>query len=68
MVQRLASTFGGSDGYVQIALDLILSDEVIKATGSEAGVKWYVLSARFARYDASYFNSPPQSPQRRGER
>lgn len=47
MVQRLASAFGGGDGYVQIALDLILSDEVIKAARSEAGVKWYVLSARF---------------------
>ena len=48
MVQRLASTFGGSDGYVQVVFKLVLSDKVIKAAGSKAGVKWYILNAGFA--------------------
>jgi len=47
MVQRLASTFGRGDGYVQIILNPGLPNEVIKVTGSEAGVKWYVFSAGF---------------------
>ena len=45
MVQGLASTLGGSNGDVQVALNLILSDELIKTARSEASVKWYVLSA-----------------------
>ncbi len=47
MVQRFAPTFGRGDSYVQIVFNLGLPDEVIKATGSEAGVKWYVFSAGF---------------------
>ena len=47
MVQRLAPALGGSDGYVQIVLYLILSDELGKVAGSEVGVKWYVLDAGF---------------------
>ena len=47
MVQCLAPAFGGSDGYVQIVLYLILSDELGKVAGSEVGVKWYVLGAGF---------------------
>ena len=45
MVQRLASAFGGSNRDVQVVLNLILSDELIKTAGSEAGVKWYILGA-----------------------
>jgi hypothetical protein len=59
MVQRLSPAFGGGDGDVQVVLELILPDELIKAAGPEAGVKRYVLSAGFTRYDASYLNSPP---------
>jgi len=47
MVQRLAPAFGRRDSYVQIVLNLGLPDEVIKATGPEAGVKWFVFSAWF---------------------
>ena len=68
MVQRFVSAFSRRDSYVQIALNLVLADEIIKATGSEAGIKWYVLSAGFTRYNASYFTSPPQYFQRGGER
>ena len=47
MVRCLAPALGGSDGYVQIIFYLILSDELGKVTGSEVGVKRYVLGAGF---------------------
>ncbi len=47
MVQGLTSTFGGGGGYVQIVLNPGLPDELIKVAGSEAAVKWYILSAGF---------------------
>jgi hypothetical protein len=48
MVQCLTSTFGRSHGDVQVALDFILSHELIKAAGSEAGVKRNILDAGLA--------------------
>ena len=59
MVQGFASTLGGSNRDVQVVLNLILSDELIKTAGSETGIEWCVLNAGFTRYDASYLNSPP---------
>jgi hypothetical protein len=59
MVQGFASTLGGSNRDVQVVLNLILSDELIKTAGSETRVKRYILSAGLTRYDASYLNSPP---------
>ncbi len=59
MVKRLAPALGSSDSYVQVFLDLALPDEVIKTPRSQAGIKWYVLSAGFTRYNASYFNLAP---------
>jgi len=56
MVQRLAPTFGSSDGYVQVVFDLALPDEVIKTPWPQAGIKWYILSVGFTRYNASYFS------------
>ena len=56
MVQCLTSAFGSGDSYVQIVLDPGLPDEVIKPPGSEASIKWYVLSGGFTRYNAVYFN------------
>lgn len=47
MVQRLASTFGGGDSYIQIVLNPGLTDKVLKVTGSEAGVKRYIFSTGF---------------------
>ena len=44
MVQRLAPAFSRSDSYPEIFLNLVLPDEVVKASGSEAGVKGYILS------------------------
>ncbi|GAH97676.1 unnamed protein product [marine sediment metagenome] len=43
MVQRLAPAFSCSDSYLQVILNLILPDKVIKASGSEAGIKAYIL-------------------------
>ena len=48
MVQGFASTLGGSNGDVQVVLNLILSDELIETTGSETGVKRYILGAGLA--------------------
>ena len=47
MVQCLTPAFGGSDSYAQVFLNLVLPDEVIKAPGSEAGIKWYILGTGF---------------------
>lgn len=47
MVQRFSSAFGCGDGYVQVFLDFVLPDEIIKVAGAQAGIKWYVFSAGF---------------------
>jgi len=48
MVQRLAPAFSRSDGYPEILLNLVLPDEVVKASGSEATVEGYILSSGLA--------------------
>jgi hypothetical protein len=48
MVQRLAPAFSRSDSYSDVFLNLVLPDEVIKASGSEASVKRYILSSGLA--------------------
>ena len=58
MVQCIPPAFGGSNGYLQILLNPVLSGEVTEMTGSEAGIKRGILSVWFAGYDASYFASP----------
>jgi len=45
MVQRLAPTFSRNDSYPEIFLNLVLPDEVIKASGAKAGIKGYILSS-----------------------
>ena len=59
MVKCLASPFSRSDSYAQVLLNSGLTNEVIKATGSEANIKRYVLSTGFARYNTVYFNLTP---------
>jgi len=54
VVQRFTPTFGGDDSNVQVLLDLALPDEVIETPWPQAGIKWYILSAGFTRYDAGY--------------
>ncbi len=58
MVQRPTPAFGSGDSYVQIILDLGLPDEVVKTPWPQAGIKWYVLTMGFTRYNASYFDLP----------
>jgi hypothetical protein len=60
VVWCLASAFSRGDGDVQVALNLILPDELVKAAGPEAGIKRGILGIGFTRYDASYLTSPPQ--------
>ena len=60
VIQRFASAFGSGDSYVQIFLDSILPDEVVKATGAQVSIEWCIFSAGFAGYYASYFALPPQ--------
>jgi len=48
MVQRLAPPLGGGDGYVQVALDLALPDEVAQVAGPEVAVQRDVVAVRFA--------------------
>ncbi len=59
MVQWLAPAFSRGDSYAQIVLDFGLPDEVIKMPWSQAGIKWYVFTAGFTRYNASYFGLAP---------
>ena len=59
MVQRLIPALGSGNSYIQIVLNPSLPDEVIKTPWSQAGIKWYVLSTGFTRYNASYFNLTP---------
>jgi hypothetical protein len=45
MVQRLIPAFSRRDSYLQVFLNLVLPDEVIKALGSEASIKGYILGS-----------------------
>jgi hypothetical protein len=47
MVQRLIPAFSRRDSYLEVILNLILPDEVIKTPGAEAGIKGYILSPGF---------------------
>jgi hypothetical protein len=47
VVQCLISAFSRSDGYIQIVLDFVLTDEVVEAVGSEVGVKRRVFGVWF---------------------
>jgi len=59
MVKCLAPPFSRGDSYIQILLNSSLTNELIKAAGPEAGIKGYVLSTGFTRYNAVYFNLTP---------
>jgi len=59
MVKCLTPPFSCGDSYVQILLNSGLTNELIKATGPEAGIKRYVFSTGFTRYNAVYFNLTP---------
>jgi hypothetical protein len=45
MIQRLTPAFSCSDSYPQVILNLVLPDEVVKTSGSEATVEGYILSS-----------------------
>ena len=59
MVKCFTPPFSCSDSYAQILLNSSLTNELIKATGPEAGIKRYVFSTGFTRYNAVYFNLTP---------
>jgi hypothetical protein len=59
VIQRFSSALGSGDGDSQVFLDPGLSDEVIEAPRSEAGIKRYIFGTRFARNNAVYSASPP---------
>ena len=59
MVKCLAPPFSRGDSYAQILLNSGLTNKLIKATGSEAGIKGYVLSTGFTRYNAVYLKLTP---------
>ena len=59
MVKCLSPPLSCGDSYAQILLNSGLTNELIKATGSEAGIKRYVFSTGFTRYNAVYFNLTP---------
>ena len=47
VVQRLAPALGGSDGYVQVIFNPLLSDKVFQTAWSEVEVKRCVIGAGF---------------------
>ena len=47
MVQCFTPAFGSGDSYLDVILNSMLPDEVIKTPGAQAGIKWYVLSTGF---------------------
>jgi hypothetical protein len=58
VVQRLAPPLSRGDGYPQVFLDFVLTGEVVKAVGAEAGVKGGILGFGLARNNALYFFAP----------
>jgi len=56
VIQRLAPSPGGSDGYGQVFLYPVLPDEITKRLWSQAVVQRYILRAGFARNNAVYFS------------
>jgi len=59
MVKCLSPPLSCSDSYAQILLNSGLTNKLIKATGPEAGIKGYVLSTGFTRYNAAYLKLTP---------
>jgi len=59
VVQRLLPAFSRGDGYLEVFLNLVLPDEVVKAPGAEAAVQGSVLGSGLTRNDALYFLIPP---------
>jgi hypothetical protein len=47
MIQRLVPALSRSDSYLEVILNLVLPDKVIKAPGAKASVKVYILSPGF---------------------
>jgi len=45
VVQRLLPAFSRGDGYLEVFLNLVLPDEVVKASGAEAAVEGYILGS-----------------------
>jgi len=60
VVQGFTPALGGVDGYIQVVLSLLLTNEVGQAPGPQAGIERCILFAGFTRYDAGYFGSPPR--------
>ena len=59
MVKCLAPPLSRGDSYVQVLLNSALTNKLTKATGSEAGIKGYVLGTGFTRYNAVYLKLTP---------
>jgi hypothetical protein len=59
VVQRLIPAPGGAYGYSQVFFSFVLADELIKAAWSQAGIKRYILSGRFAGGNTLYGEFPP---------
>jgi hypothetical protein len=47
MVKRITPALGGSDGYIQVILDLVLPDKVSQTARSQTDIKGFVFLARF---------------------
>jgi hypothetical protein len=58
VVDGFSPAFGRRDGYFEIFLVFILSDEIGQRPGAKTGIERYVLGAGFARDDASYCLTP----------
>jgi hypothetical protein len=58
MVQRLVPALSRGDGYLQVVLNLILPDKIIKTPRSKAAVEVYILGSGLTGNNSVYFNPP----------
>jgi hypothetical protein len=58
MVDGFAPAFSGGNGYLEVFLGFVLSDEISQSTGPEAVIQGCVLFAGLAGNDASYGLTP----------
>jgi hypothetical protein len=58
MIDRFAAAPGGSDGYLEVFLGIVLPDEVGQGTGPEAVVQGCVFFTGLAGYNARYGLTP----------
>jgi hypothetical protein len=58
VVEGFSPAFRRRDGYFEVFLVFILSDEIDQGPGAKTGIERCVLGAGFARDDASYCLTP----------